>query len=70
MLALPEIAEFSYLGDACLGCCEALGRIVRVPCGEICVDVGFRVGFVVVMRIGVRHGVFLGIDEKHEAMCA
>ena len=38
--------------------------MVRLPCGEVCTDVSFRVGFAIVARIGVRHGVFLGIVEK------
>ena len=35
-----------------------------MPCGQIHTDVCLRVGFSVVSRIRVRHGVFLGILEK------
>ena len=35
-----------------------------MPCGEVCADVCFCVNFDVVVRIGVRHGVFLRIVEK------
>ena len=38
--------------------------MVRLPCGEVCAVVCFCVNFVVVVRIGVRHGVFLRIVEK------
>ena len=38
--------------------------MVRLPCSEVCADVSFHVGFIVVARISVRHGVFLGIVEK------
>ena len=37
---------------------------IGVPHGEEGVDMGFRVGFVVVTGIGVGHGVFLGVNKK------
>ena len=37
---------------------------IGVPHGEEGVDMGFRVGFVVIARIWVQHGVVLGIGRE------